>query len=130
MKYPQHMKKLKHMFVKVIGGYKYGELFYILYADGYRVNDPQVYSYYIDENGTVVQEYTDQKDLKIDEKVSILGNMRLDKTKLGNGVYQTRKLIIPKKAKNFCICTYGESSDYISFESFGFVCKLGKVKEG
>ena len=130
MKYPQHLKKLKHIFAKVIGGYKYGELYFLLFADGYRVNDPQVYSYYIDENGTIVQEYTEQKDLKINEKVSILGNMRLDNTRLGNGIYQTRKLIIPKKARNFCIWTYGESSDYISFESFGFVCKLGKVKEG
>lgn len=130
MRYPQHMKKLKHIFAKVIGGYKYGELYFLLFADGYRVNDPRVYSYYIDENGTIVQEYTEQRDLKINEKISILGNMRLDNTRLGSGIYQTRKLIIPKKAKNFCIWTYGESSDYISFESFGFVCKLGKVKEG
>ena len=55
--------------------------------------------------------------------------MRLSATKLGDGTYQTRKLVIPKKAKNFALLTYGESSDYISFESFGFVCKLGKVKE-
>lgn len=130
MKYPQHMKKLKHIFVKAIGGYSYGEMFFTLYGDGYIVNDPKIYNYYIDERGTVVQEYHEIKDLKIDERVSILGNMRLDYTKLGSGMYQTRKLIIPKKAKNFSILTFGESSDYISIESIGYVCKLGKVKEG
>ena len=129
MKYPQHLKKLKHIFVKVIGGYNYGELFFTLYGDGYIVNDPEIYKYYTDESGTVVQEYTDVKDLTIDERVSLLGNMRLSITRLGDGTYQTRKLVIPKKAKNFSLLTYGESSDYISFESFGFVCKLGKVKE-
>lgn len=129
MKYPQHLKKLKHIFVKAIGGYNYGELFFTLYGDGYIVNDPKIYTYYIDDRGTVVQEYKDVKDLTIDEKVSLLGNMRLDKTKLGEGIYQTRKLVIPKKAKNFAIKVYGDSSDYISIESIGYVCKLGKVKE-
>ena len=131
MKYPQHLKKLKHIFVKAIGGYNYGELFFLLYGDGYRVNDPEIYDYYIDETtGTVVQEYKEVKDLTIDERVSLLGNMRLDYTRLGEGIYQMRKLIIPNKAKNFAILTFGESSDYLSIESFGFVCKLGKVKEG
>ncbi len=131
MKYPQHLKKLKHIFVKAIGGYTYGELFFTLYGDGYVVNDARIYDYSIEEEtGTVIQEYRDIKNLTLDERVSLLGNMRLDYTKLGNGKYQTRKLIIPKKARNFAIHVYGESSDYISIESFGFVCKLGKVKEG
>ena len=129
MKYPQHLKKLKHIFVKVIGGYNYGELFFTLYGDGYIVNDPKSYTYYLDENGTVTQEYKDEKDLTINEKISLLGNMRLDNTKIGEGIYQTRKLVIPKKAKNFSILIYGDSSDYISLESIGYVCKLGKVKE-
>ena len=129
MNYPQHLKKLKHIFVKVVGGYNYGELFFTLYGDGYIVNDPKTYTYYIDENGTVVQEYVDNKDLTIDEKISLLGNMRLDKTKLGEGLYQTRKLVIPRKAKNFAILISGDSSDYVSLESIGYVCKLGKVKE-
>lgn len=129
MKYPQHLKKLKHIFVKVVGGYNYGELFFTLYGDGYIVNDPKSYSYYIDENGMVIQEYKEEKDLTIDEKISLLGNMRLDKTKLGEGFYQTRKLVIPRKAKNFAILISGYSSDYISLESIGYVCKLGKVKE-
>jgi len=129
MKYPQHLKKLKHIFVKVVGGYNYGELFFTLYGDGYIVNDPRTYTYYIDERGTVVQEYKENKDLTIDEKISLLGNMRLDRTKLGEGLYQTRKLVIPKKAKNFAIAISGYSNDYISVESIGYVCKLGKVKE-
>lgn len=129
MKYPQHLKKLKHIFVKVVGGYNYGELFFTLYGDGYIVNDPKTYSYYIDDKGTVVQEYEDNKELTIDEKISLLGNMRLDRTKLGEGLYQTRKLVIPKKAKNFAILISGDSSDYVSLESIGYVCKLGKVKE-
>lgn len=130
MKYPQHLKKLKHIFVKAIGGYNYGEFFFTLYGDGYVVNDPRVYDYYLDEKGTIVQDYTDVKDLTIDERISLLGNMRLDYTKLGEGKYQVRKLIIPDKARNFTIFIYGESSDYLSIESFGFVHKLGKVKEG
>ena len=124
------MKKLKHIFVKAIGGYNYGELFFTLYGDGYIVNDPKVYYYYVDTEGQVVQDYEYVKNLKIDERISLLGNMRLDKTKLGEGKYQTRKLVIPKKCKNFTLEIYGESNDYLSIESFGFVCKLGKVKEG
>jgi len=131
MKYPQHLKKLKHIFVKAIGGYNYGEMFFTLYGDGYIVNDPEIYDYSVDEDtGVVVQTYKEVKNLTIDERMSLLGNMRLDKTKLGEGKYQTRKLVIPEKARNFTILTYGESGDYISIESFGFVCKLGKVKEG
>lgn len=130
MKYPQHLKKLKHIFVKEIGGYNYGELFFTLFGDGYIVNDPKVYNYYIDEAGTIVQDYEYVKNLTIDERISLLGNMRLDRTKLGEGTYQVRKLVIPKKCKNFTLLIYGESGDYISLESFGFVCKLGKVKEG
>ena len=129
MRYPQHLKKLKHIFVKVIGGYNYGELFFTLYGDGYMVNDPKSYTYYLDEDGTVTQEYKETKDLTIDEKISLLGNMRLDRTKIGEGTYQTRKLIIPKKAKNFAVLISGDSSDYVSLESIGYVCKLGKVKE-
>lgn len=130
MNYPQHLKKLKHIFVKAIGGYNYGELFFTLFGDGYIVNDPKIYSYYINEEGQVVQDYEYAKNLSIDERVSLLGNMRLDKTKLGEGTYQLRKLIIPKKCKNFALLIYGDSNDYISLESFGFVLKLGKVKEG
>lgn len=129
MKYPQHLKKLKHIFVKAIGGYDYGELFFTLYGDGYIVNDPKIYSYYLDESGTVTQEYKEVKDLTIDERMSLLGNMRLDRTKIGEGLYQTRKLVIPRKAKNFAILISGDSTDYISIESIGYVCKLGKVKE-
>lgn len=129
LKYPQHLKRLKHIFVKVIGGYNYGELFFTLYGDGYIVNDPKTYTYYLDDNGTIVQEYKENKDLTIDERISLLGNMRLDRTKIGEGLYQTRKLVISKRAKNFSILISGDSSDYVSLESIGYVCKLGKVKE-
>lgn len=129
MQYPQHLKKLKHIFVKMIGGYKYNEFFFELYGDGYLVNDPKKYSVSLDENGTVVYDYDVEKILKVDEIASMLGTFRLSETRLGEGTYQTKKLIIPRKAKNFRCKIYGESSDYLSFESFGFVCKLGKVKE-
>ena len=130
MKYPQHMKKLKHIFVKAIGGNNYGEFFFELYADGHRVNDPRIFYAYLDENGTIVYDYTGEKILTLDEVKSILGNIRLGSTKLGEGKYQTKKLVIPKKAKNFSCKLYGDTNDYLSIESFGFVCKLGKVKEG
>lgn len=130
MLYPQHMKKLKHIFVKCIGGYNYNEFFFELYADAHLVNDPKTYYTYLDENGTVVYDYTGDKELKLKETTSILGNIRLDETALGTGKYQTRKLVIPEKAKNFSCHIYGDTSDYISLESIGFVCKLGKVKEG
>lgn len=130
MKYPQHMKKLKHIFVKAIGGNNYGEFFFELYADGHRINDPRIFYAYLDENGTIVYDYTGQKILTLDEVKSILGNIRLGSTKLGEGKYQTKKLVIPKKAKNFSCRLYGDTNDYLSIESFGFVCKLGKVKEG
>lgn len=130
LQYPLHKKKLKNIFVKGLGGYSYKEFFCELYTDGHRVNDPYNYRYYIDEaTGQVVYDYTENKDLSFDEKISLLGNMRLDKTKLGESTYQTKKLIIPSKGKNFALKIYGMSSDYLSIESFGFVCKLGKVKE-
>lgn len=130
MKYPQHMKKLKHIFVKAIGGNNYDEFFFQLYADGYAVNDPRKYFAYLDENGTLVYDFTGEKLLTLNEIKSILGNIRLGTTKLGEGKYQTKKLIIPKKAKNFSCHIYGDTIDYLSLESLGFVCKLGKVKEG
>ena len=130
MKYPQHMKKLKHIFVKAIGGNNYGEFFFELYADGHRVNDPRQFFAYLDENGTIVYDYTGTKILTLDEVKSLLGNIRLGSTKLGEGKYQTKKLVIPQKAKNFSCKLYGDTGDYVSIESLGFVCKLGKVKEG
>ena len=130
LQYPLHKKKLKNVFVKGLGGYSYKEFFCELYVDGHIVNDPYNYRYYIDDiTGQVIYDYTENKELSFDEKISLLGNMRLDKTKLGESSYQTKKLIIPCKGKNFAIKIHGMSSDYLSIESFGFVFKLGKVKE-
>ena len=130
LQYPIHNKKLKHIFIKGLGGYNYKEFFCEVYVDGHIVNDPYKYNYKIEEEtGTVIYDYTEVKDLSFDEKISLLGNMRLDRTKLGESAYQTKKLVIPCKGKNFSLKIYGMSSDYLSIESFGFVCKLGKVKE-
>ena len=38
-------------------------------------------------------------------------------------------MIVPSKGKNFKVKMYGKNKDYISLESFGFVSKLGKVKQ-
>jgi hypothetical protein len=114
----------------MIGGYSYDEFFFELYADGYLVNNPKKYSVSLDEEGSVVYDYTVEKLLKVDEIKAVFGLFRLGATKLGEGTYQVKKLIIPSKSKNFSCKVYGESSDYLSFESIGFVCKLGKVKEG
>jgi hypothetical protein len=113
----------------MIGGYKYNDFFFELYGDGYLVNNPKKYYVELDHLGTVIYDYTLEKTLEVDEITSILGKFRLSETRLGEGAYQTKKLVIPSKAKNFKCKIYGESSDYLSFESFGFVCKLGKVKE-
>ena len=130
LQYPIHNKKLKNIFVKGLGGYAYKEFFCEVYVDGHLVNDPLKYRYYIDDTtGQVIYDYSENRELSFDEKISLLGNMRLDRTKLGESSYQTKKLIIPCKGKNFAIKIYGMSSDYLSIESFGFVCKLGKVKE-
>lgn len=130
LQYPIHNKKLKNIFVKGLGGYAYKEFFCEVYVDGHLVNDPLKYRYYIDDTtGQVVYDYSEDRELSFDEKISLLGNMRLDRTKLGESSYQTKKLVIPCKGKNFSLKIYGMSSDYLSIESFGFVCKLGKVKE-
>lgn len=130
LQYPLHKKKLKNIFVKGLGGYAYKEFFCEVYVDGHLVNDPLKYRYYIDDTtGQVVYDYSEDRELSFDEKISLLGNMRLDRTKLGESSYQTKKLVIPCKGKNFSLKIYGMSSDYLSIESFGFVCKLGKVKE-
>lgn len=130
LQYPIHNKKLKNIFVKGLGGYAYKEFFCEVFVDGHLVNDPYSYNYSIDDvTGQVIYDYTENKELSFDEKISLLGNMRLDKTKLGESTYQTKKLVIPCKGKNFSLKIYGMSSDYLSIESFGFVFKLGKVKE-
>ncbi len=130
LQYPIHNKKLKNIFIKGLGGYAYKEFFCEVYVDGHLVNDPLKYRYYIDDTtGQVVYDYSEGRELSFDEKISLLGNMRLDRTKLGESSYQTKKLVIPCKGKNFSLKIYGMSSDYLSIESFGFVCKLGKVKE-
>lgn len=130
LQYAMHLKKLKHVFVKGLGGFNYNELFFELYVDGHLQNDPKVFNCYIDEfTNQVVYDYTEVKELTFNEMSSLLGNMRLGKTKLGESDYETRKLIIPGKGKNFTIKIYGESSDSLSIDSFGFIYKLGKVKE-
>ena len=130
LQYPMHSKKLKHIYVKGLGGYNFDEFFFELYADGHLVNDPKEYSCYVDETtNQIVYDYDIIKELNFTEKISLLGNMRLNKTKLGESTYETRKLVIPTRGKNFTIKIYGESSDYLSIESFGFTFKLGKVRE-
>lgn len=130
LQYPMHTKKLKSIFVKGLGGYKYNEFFFEVYADGHLVNDPKVYDCYVDETThQIVYNYTEKKELGFNEMLSILGNMRLSDTKFGESDYETRKIIVPAKGKNFTIKLYGESDDHLSIESFGFVCKLGKVRE-
>lgn len=129
LNYPMHIKKLKNIFVKGVGGYEYNNFFFELYCDGHLVNDPKNYICYADEaTRQIVYEYVSDKILEFNEKMSILGTMRLGKTKLGESSYETKKLIIPAKGKNFTIKLYGSSGDYLSIESIGFVCKLGKVK--
>ena len=129
LKYPQHIKKLKHIFIKAKGGYKPNDLIFELHTDGYLVNDPKSYYCYVDETGKVVYDYTEIHNLTIDERVSVLGNMTLNNTRLGEGNYQTIKMVIPSKGKNFKLKMYGENKDYMSLESFGLVAKLGKVKQ-
>lgn len=129
LQYPQHLKKLKHIFVKLKGGYSYDDVVFELYNDGYLTNDPNKYYCYVDDTGKVVYDYTTEHNLTIDERVSILGSMILGDTRLGQGQYQTKKLVLPAKGKNFKIKLYGKNKDYMSLESFGFVSKLGKVKQ-
>lgn len=129
LKYPQHIKKLKHIFIKVKGGYKPNDLIFELHTDGYLVNDPKSYYCYVDETGKVVYDYTEIHNLTIDERASVLGNMTLNNTRLGEGNYQTIKMVIPSKGKNFKLKMYGQNKDYMSLESFGLVAKLGKVKQ-
>lgn len=131
LQYPMHQKKLKNLFVKGLGGYSYNEFFLEIYADGHLVNDPKTYKCYLDEvTHSVIYDYTETKLLDFNEKVSLLGNMRLSHTRLGESDYETRKIIVPScKAKNIVVKIYGESADYLSIESLGFTFKLGKVKE-
>lgn len=130
LQYPMHIKKLKNIHVKGLGGFNYSEFFFEVYSDGHLVNDPKTYNCYIDEvTGQVIYDFTETKQLTFNEMISLLGNMRLSKTRFGESTYETRKIIVPGKGKNFTIKIYGESSDYLSIESLGFTYKLGKVKE-
>lgn len=130
MEYPQHMKKLKHTFIKAIGGDELSQLFFEIYVDGYLVNDPHKFVAHFDEDGTIVLDYTAEENLDIEGVLGRLGGLLVDKTKPGEGMYQTIKMIVPKKGKNFNIRMYGESEEFLTLESFGMVCKLGKVKQG
>ena len=130
LQYPMHSKKLKNIFIKGLGGYKADNFFCEIYSDGHIVNDPKIFNCYIDEvSKQIVYDYTENRQLSFNEMESLLGNMRLGKTKLGESAYETRKLVIPARGKNFTIKIYGESDDHLSIESFGFTFKLGKVRE-
>lgn len=130
LKYPMHTKKLKNVFIKGLGGYKADNFFCEIYSDGHIVNDPRTYNCYVDDlTKQIVYDYTENKQLSFNEMESLLGNMRLNKTKLGESAYETRKIIIPARGKNFTVKIYGESNDHLSIESFGFTFKLGKVRE-
>ena len=128
--YPQHIKKLKHVFLKMIGGDEYSQLFFELYCDGHLVNDASKFAYRFSDDGTLILEYVKEENLDINGTLSILGNIMLDKTKLGESTYQTVKMIVPAKGKNFSIRIYGHSEEFLTLDSFGLVCKLGKVKQG
>ena len=130
LQYPMHAKKLKNVFIKGLGGYKADNFFCEIYSDGHIINDPKVFNCYIDDvTKQIVYDYTENKQLSFNEMESLLGNMRLGKTKLGESAYETRKLVIPARGKNFTVKIYGESDDHLSIESFGFTFKLGKVRE-
>ena len=130
LNYPQHLKKLKHTFIKLIGGDEYSELYFELYADGHLVNDPLKYTCHLDDDGTIVLDYYEtDKNLEVNGTLSLLGSLVLDKTRLDESTYQTIKMIVPKKAKNFSFRIYGDSEEFLTIDSFGMVCKLGKVKQ-
>lgn len=127
--YPQHLKKLKYITVKGLGGYNYSDFFIEVRCDGFLVNDPYIYSWGVDKNGTITYDYTTNKQLSFSERESLLSSMRLDQTRLGEMLYELKKIVIPCTGKNFSIKIYGESEDLLKIESFGYVFKLGKVKE-
>lgn len=128
--YPLHIKKLKNMFIKGLGGFTYQDFLCYIKSDGHLVNNPYIYKTYIDPNTReVVYEYEENRELDFNEKLSLLGNLRLDNTRLGEDFYETRKLVARAKGKNFSLRFEGESSDSLSIESIGFIVKLGKVKE-
>jgi hypothetical protein len=130
MRYPLHEKKLKNIFVKGLGGYNYVDFLCFIKADGHLINNPYIYECYIEPiTQQIVYEYAENRELKFNEKLSVLGNMRLDNTRLGESTYETRKLVARGKGKNFSIKIQGESSDPLKIESFGYVFKIGKVKE-
>ena len=130
LEYPQHMKKLKHTFIKAIGGDELSQLFFEIYVDGYLVNDPHKFVSYFDSDGSLVLDYTIEENLDIEGVLGKLGGLLVDKTRPGEGMYQTIKMIIPKKGKNFTLRMYGDCTEFLTLESFGMVCKLGKVKQG
>jgi hypothetical protein len=130
LKYPMHIKKLKNIFVKGLGGFAYQDFLFIVKADGALANNPYIYVSYIDDiTGQIVYDYTENRELYFNEAIPLLGNLRVDQTPLSHTLYETRKLITPAKGKNFTIKIMGESSDSLSIESLGFTFKLGKVKE-
>ena len=129
LQYPLHIKKLKHTFMKVKGGYKYNDLFFELYVDGHLTNDPKKYYCYVDFDDSIIYDYTVEPNISVEPRLSLLGDINIGKTKLGEGIYQTLKMITPAKGKNFKVRLYGDNKDIISLESFGFVSKLGKVKQ-
>ena len=71
LKYPQHIKKLKHIFVKARGGYQPNDLIFELYTDGYLENDPKSYYCYVDDTGQIVYNYEKESNLTIDENENI-----------------------------------------------------------
>ncbi len=128
--YPLHIKKLKNIFVKGLGGFTYQNFLCLVKSDGHLANNPYVYNCYVDPTThEVIYEYEENRELNFNEKLSLLGNLRLGHTELGEGTYETRKIVVPAKGKNFSFRFQGESSDSLSIESIGFVVKLGKVKE-
>lgn len=130
LKYPMHVKKLKNVFVKGLGGFTYQDFLFIIKADGALANNPYIYVTHIDDiTGQIVYDYTENRELYFNEAIPLIGNLRLDQTLLSHNLYETRKLITPAKGKNFTIKIMGESSDSLSIESLGFTFKLGKVKE-
>lgn len=127
--YPQHIKKLKKIYIKGVGGYDIQKFNVYLKCDGFLKNDLEILNVSINDNGNVVYEYEEVSNAMFSNKSSRLDISKLDKMKLGTATYETKELIIPAKGKNFNLRITGKAKDNITFDNIGFICKLGKVKE-
>lgn len=119
--YPTHEKKIKNVILKAGGGSYDQPILLQVAADGKLLVSSELMPISVDDNGNIV--YSDLDP--------VIGDSTPIETMFGDGItkYHTKKFRASARGKNIAIRILSQAADKFSIQGFGFIYKLGKVRE-